>query len=148
VRDFFTDASTGSALVSLLGGAIIGVAASLLLLFNGRVAGISGIVDGLLRPRRGEWGWRAAFVLGLLAGGTLFAVLRPQALVPAAGSAPLLLAAGVLVGVGTRVGGGCTSGHGVCGLSRLSRRSVAGTATFMIAGMAAVAAVHLLRGAR
>jgi hypothetical protein len=129
---------------ALLGGALVGLAASLLLALNGKVAGVSGIVSGLVRPESGEWGWRAAFVLGLLGGGTLFAVFRPEVLAPARGAPWLMGAAGLLVGFGTRLGGGCTSGHGVCGLSRLSGRALVGTVTFMITGMATVAVAHQL----
>ncbi|SFL88950.1 YeeE/YedE family protein [Rugamonas rubra] len=130
---------------ALLGGALIGVAAALLILFNGRIAGISGILGGLLRPLRGDIGWRAAFIGGLLAAPvvySLFATLPPVSV--AAGDGALVLA-GLLVGVGTRYGSGCTSGHGVCGLSRLSWRSLAATAVFMGAGFATVFVTrHLL----
>lgn len=121
---------------ALVGGALIGAAASLLLAGIGRVAGISGIVDGLLLGERAERGWRAAFVLGLLAGGVVIGLVRPDAF-PAGPHAPLPLlgAAGLLVGVGTRLGSGCTSGHGVCGVARLSARSVAATVTFVAVGM-------------
>jgi uncharacterized membrane protein YedE/YeeE len=117
-------------LPSLLGGLLIGAAAAMLLLFNGRVAGVSGIVGGLLDPRTGEWGWRALFVAGLIAGGVVTRVVAPGAFgVIAPG--PVLALAGVLVGFGTRLGGGCTSGHGVCGISRGSPRSILATSTFM-----------------
>ena len=138
------EASTAA--VALLGGALIGLAAASLLLSNGRLAGISGIVGGLLRPAPGEWGWRAAFVLGLLGGGGLFAAFRPAAFATAARPLPLLALAGLIVGFGSRLGGGCTSGHGVCGLSRLSKRSLVGTLTFMFTGIATVALVHLVGG--
>lgn len=125
-------------LASLAGGALIGLAAALLVLFNGRIAGISGVLGGLLRPVRGDLGWRVAFVLGLVASPVAYAVF---AAVPVpridAGWAALLLA-GLLVGVGTRYGAGCTSGHGVCGLSRLSLRSLVATLTFMGAGFVTV----------
>ena len=123
---------------ALLGGALIGLAAAAFILFNGRIAGISGIVGGLLRPQRGEVGWRLAFVVGLLAAPLLYALwgTRPAARIEAG---PLtLLAAGFLVGVGTRYGAGCTSGHGVCGLSRLSPRSLVATLAFMGAGFLTV----------
>jgi uncharacterized membrane protein YedE/YeeE len=127
---------------ALLGGALIGAAVALLLLLNGRVAGISGIVSGLIRPRSSEWGWRALFALGLVGGGAVAQVLRPEALGPMGASIPVLAGAGVLVGFGTRLAGGCTSGHGVCGVSRLSRHSLAATAIFMgVAG----AVVFLVR---
>jgi uncharacterized membrane protein YedE/YeeE len=124
-----------SILLALGGGALIGVAASILWAFNGRIAGISGIVGGLLAPLRGDWGWRAWFVSGLLLGGLGAAVVSPERFdlsgVPAL---PFVALAGVLVGVGTRLGNGCTSGHGVCGTSRLSKRSIAATLTFMVTG--------------
>ena len=120
----------------LAGGALIGGAAAALLLLTGKTAGVSGIVDGLLRLEKGECGWKFAFVLGLLAGGAAMAWLRP-ALFPVAVPAPawVAVAAGLLVGFGTRLGGGCTSGHGVCGLGRLSKRSLVATLVFMAAGM-------------
>lgn len=135
---------------SLLGGMLIGLAASLLLLFNGRVAGISGIFGGLLAPRAGHVTWRVAFVAGLLAGGVALLAVHPSAF-PATESRPLgvIAVAGLLVGYGTRLGDGCTSGHGICGLSRRSARSLVATVTFMITGViAAIATGHLLGGAR
>jgi uncharacterized membrane protein YedE/YeeE len=129
----------------LLGGALIGLSASLLLLGSGKVAGISGIVAGLMRPAS-DRAWRALFVLGLLAGGAAVAALFPRAF----GSSPrplaLLAAAGVLVGFGARLGGGCTSGHGVCGLSRLSKRSLVATLTFMSTAAIAVYVSHSANG--
>jgi uncharacterized protein len=123
---------------SLGGGMLIGAAAALLVLLNGRVAGISGILGGLITPRRGEIAWRLAFVGGLLISPLIlkmFAV-NPTARIDA-GFGTLVLA-GLLVGVGTSYGSGCTSGHGVCGLSRLSPRSLVATAAFMAAGIATV----------
>jgi uncharacterized protein len=123
---------------SLTGGVFIGAAVALLLLINGRIAGISGIVGGLFRPLKGDVGWRLAFLLGMLGTPALYAML---ALLPAAhidAGYGTLVAAGLLVGVGTRYGSGCTSGHGVCGLSRFSPRSLVATATFMAAGFVAV----------
>lgn len=133
---------------ALIGGALIGLSASMMLLFNGRIAGVSGIVGGLLQPSRGEAPWRAAFLAGLLAGGLLLALVHPRALPsPAAAPSLGLVAAGLLVGFGTRLGNGCTSGHGVCGLSRLSFRSLVATAIFMGAAVATVFVVrHLLGG--
>ena len=123
---------------SLGGGLLIGVAAAMLVLLNGRVAGVSGILGGLLSPRPGEIGWRFAFIGGLLLAPAL---MRLAATLPAprieAGFATLVVA-GLAVGVGTSYGSGCTSGHGVCGLSRLSPRSLVATAAFMLAGMATV----------
>jgi uncharacterized protein len=123
---------------SAAGGALIGVAAAILVLMNGRIAGISGIVGGLLAPRGGETGWRIAFIAGLLAAPLLAGALQ---LLPAAridASLGALVIAGLLVGAGTSYGSGCTSGHGVCGLSRLSPRALVATAAFMAAGMATV----------
>jgi len=128
----------------LIGGALIGVAAALLLFINGRIAGISGILGGLIKSDvPGERGWRAAFILGLVAGAALYAIFRGGLpLVLQAGGTKLILA-GLLVGIGTRLGSGCTSGHGVCGLARRSPRSLVATMTFI-----AVAAltVFLTRG--
>ncbi|TAK86763.1 MAG: YeeE/YedE family protein [Aquabacterium sp.] len=125
-------------LASLAGGLLIGLAAAMLVLLNGRIAGISGILGGLLGPMKGDVLWRLAFVLGLVASPILYARFAPVP-VPRidAGWVGLVLA-GVLVGVGTRYGGGCTSGHGVCGLSRLSPRSLVATAAFMAAGFVTV----------
>jgi uncharacterized membrane protein YedE/YeeE len=123
---------------SAAGGILIGLAAAMLVLLNGRIAGISGIVGGLLVPRRGEIGWRLAFVAGLLLA-PLVASLSGYAVVPRMDAGfGMLVAAGLLVGVGTSYGSGCTSGHGVCGLSRLSPRSLVATAAFMVAGIATV----------
>lgn len=134
---------------ALVGGVLIGLGVAALWIVLGRVAGISGIVGELLRPARGDGGWRLAFVLGLVGGGGLMRVVAPATFPAAApGSLGLLAAAGVLVGFGTRLGNGCTSGHGLCGLSRLSPRSLVATGVFMALGMAAVAvARHLLGGA-
>ena len=130
---------------ALAGGVLIGIAAALLVLLNGRVAGISSIVGGLLRPARGEVAWRLAFVAGLVGAPLIYAVFAtlPQPQIDAGSG--VLVAAGLLVGIGTRCGGGCTSGHGVCGLSRLSWRSLVATLAFMAAGFAVVFVVrHLL----
>jgi uncharacterized membrane protein YedE/YeeE len=132
---------------SLAGGVLIGIAAALFALLNGRIAGISGVLGGLLRPVKGDLAWRAAFILGLVAAPLAYALFAP---VPAprigAGWGELVLA-GLLVGVGTRYGSGCTSGHGVCGLSRLSLRSLVATVAFMSAGFAAVSIIRHLIGA-
>ena len=132
---------------ALAGGVLIGNAAAMLLLLNGRIAGISGILGGLLKPARGDVGWRVAFIGGLLLAPlvyALFAVL-PQPQIDASHGA--LLAAGLLVGVGTRFGGGCTSGHGVCGISRLSLRSLVATLGFMGAGFVTVFVLrHVIGG--
>lgn len=134
--------------VALAGGALIGLSAVLLMLTNGRIAGISGIVGGLFGGGSGEAGWRLAFVAGLIAGP--FAATLSGAPLPEIGidaSVPVILVAGLLVGFGSRLGNGCTSGHGVCGLARLSRRSLAATLTFMTVGAAVVfVARHVLGG--
>jgi len=129
---------------SLAGGVLIGVAAAMLVLLNGRVAGISGIVGGLLRPRRGEIAWRFNFVAGLLAAPLLFALFGQASIPRIDAGFGALVAAGLLVGLGTSYGSGCTSGHGVCGLSRLSPRSLVATAAFMLAGVATVFIVRHL----
>ncbi len=130
---------------SFAGGILIGAAAAMLVLLNGRIAGISGIVGGLLTPRRADIGWRLAFVVGLFAA-PLLMLLFGQAVAPRIDAGfGMLVAAGLLVGIGTSYGSGCTSGHGVCGLSRLSPRSLAATAAFMLAGIATVfVARHLV----
>ena len=131
---------------ALAGGLLIGLAAALLLSFNGRIAGISGIMGGLLaRPRAEEFGWRAAFVLGLLLAPALYRLFAdlPESRIDAGWAT--LVAAGLMVGYGSRLGSGCTSGHGVCGLSRLSPRSLVATLTFMAAGFVTVfVARHML----
>lgn len=120
---------------SLIGGILIGLASIGLLAFNGRIAGISGITGGLLEPRSGDVGWRVAFVGGLVAGGLLMGSLKPEWFEYAIDrSVATVVVAGLVVGFGTRVGSGCTSGHGVCGISRLSVRSVIATVTFMATG--------------
>lgn len=134
---------------ALAGGALIGLSASLLLLTHGKIAGISGILGGLLERGTDERGYRAWFLAGLLASGALLVVLRPSAFPTAPTSSLGLTAiAGLLVGFGTRLGNGCTSGHGVCGLSRLSTRSLVATVTFIAAGMTTVFVKGLLGGAR
>ncbi len=134
-------------LTALAGGALIGLAASIFLLATGRVAGISGIVFGLLTPRPGDLAWRVAFVVGLVAAGVVAVAIAPQTVATASGRGPVaMLVAGVIVGYGTRLGNGCTSGHGVCGLSRFSGRSLAATLTFMTTGIATVTAVDALFG--
>jgi uncharacterized protein len=119
---------------ALLGGSLLGLAACLLLLAVGRIAGISGIVAGLFAPARDDRSWRLAFVPGLVAGCFLARTAGADTPPVVLGSVPQLVLAGLLVGFGTRLGNGCTSGHGVCGLARLSPRSLAATATFMAAG--------------
>ncbi|GAA0410174.1 YeeE/YedE family protein [Massilia aurea] len=130
---------------ALGGGLLIGLAVALFVLFNGRIAGISGIVGGLLRPAPGERGWRIAFLLGLVAAPLVYTLAAPMPAMRIDAGTGTLIAAGLLVGVGTRYGAGCTSGHGVCGLARGSARSLAATLAFMGAGFATVFIVrHLL----
>jgi len=130
---------------SLAGGLLIGTAAAMFLLLNGRIAGISGILGGLLRPTAGDIGWRVAFILGLVAAPLLYQMAAPLPAVQINAGTALLVVAGLLVGIGTRYGSGCTSGHGVCGLSRLSPRSMVATAAFMVAGFVTVFVVrHLI----
>jgi uncharacterized membrane protein YedE/YeeE len=135
-------------LAALAGGALIGLASGLLMLWLGRIAGISGIFHGAFEPTAaaaGERAWRMAFVGGLVAAGVLLALLAPTAassapaasVLPAGPRALWLVVAGLLVGFGTRMGSGCTSGHGVCGLARLSMRSLSAVLTFMACGVAA-----------
>lgn len=131
--------------MSLSGGVVLGVASALFVLLNGRVLGISGIVGGLLPPKAGDAGWRLAFLLGLFAAPVVFGLLAPAGLLQAPrieASHGLIVVAGLLVGLGTRYGSGCTSGHGVCGLSRLSPRSLVATLAFMAAGFAIVFVVR------
>lgn len=131
----------------LIGGALIGLSASVMLLFNGRISGISGIFGGLLRPAAGDIGWRAAFVGGLLLAGVVTAGVSPEAIAPSPNRSMATVAlAGLVVGLGVRLGNGCTSGHGVCGLSRLSRRSIVATLVFMGTGMATASLIQLFSG--
>ena len=129
-------------LPALLGGVLIGISATLLLLLNGRIAGIAGIVYGVTQRASGdEWAWRAAFIAGLIvAGGIAMRVLGTAT--PSPASVPVLVLAGLAVGFGTRLGNGCTSGHGVCGLARLSKRSLVAVATFMAV---AIVTVYVMR---
>jgi uncharacterized membrane protein YedE/YeeE len=136
---------------ALLGGVLIGLGATLLLVANGRVAGISGISGGLLEDNPGDRGWRAAFLAGLGVGGMVLLWLRPESFPTALHgnlprSAGALAVAGLLVGFGTRLGSGCTSGHGVCGISRGSARSLAATATFMLTAGVTVFVVRTVFG--
>jgi len=135
-------------LPALAGGLLIGLAAALLWLGNGRTAGVSGIVGGIVRPTRADLAWRSAFVVGLVLAGAVALLARPELIAPSPRPLAVLACAGLLVGVGTRVGGGCTSGHGVCGLGRGSRRSLFATLTFVAAGMLTVTVVRLWGGPR
>lgn len=129
-----------------IGGVVLGAAVALLILANGRVAGISGIVGGLLRPRVGDIGWRLAFVAGLLISPLLYSAFAGAPSIAIDASFPTMILAGLVVGVGVRYGGGCTSGHGVCGISRLSPRSVVATASFVATGFATVYVLRHLIG--
>jgi uncharacterized membrane protein YedE/YeeE len=132
---------------SLIGGVLIGLSGALLLISGGRIAGISGIVGGLLAPFESESPWRLAFVIGLIGASIALFAGHPAAFAQGAPASPWVLAvAGLLVGVGTRVGSGCTSGHGVCGIGRFSLRSLIATAVFIIAGILAVALARQLTG--
>ncbi len=124
---------------ALFGGALIGSAVSLMLLWNGRVTGISGIINGVINPVKGDTDWRIFFVSGLFLGGLFLRLLNPEVFINTINQEPwIIVSAGLLVGIGTIMGSGCTSGHGICGISRLSPRSLAATGVFMIAGMIAV----------
>jgi uncharacterized protein len=123
----------------LVGGLLIGLAVALMLLLNGRIAGVSGIVGGMVNPKAGDTGWRAAFVVGLPLGALAYILLAGGPTpVDVLASPPAILIGGLLVGFGTRMGSGCTSGHGLCGLSLLSRRSVVATAVFFGVAMVTV----------
>lgn len=136
-----------SILMALIGGALIGLAASLMLLLNGRVTGVSGIANGLLQYLKGDVAWRAAFVGGLVVGGFVFYKMSPELFVNSSGrSSQMIAVAGVIVGFGTVLGSGCTSGHGVCGISRLSPRSLVATVIFMLVGMATATLVRFASG--
>ncbi len=127
---------------ALVGGLLIGLAAASFILLNGRIAGISGILGGLLAPRSGEIGWRIAFILGLIVAPAAWLMMAELPAIRIEADYPAIIAAGLLVGIGTRYGSGCTSGHGVCGLSRLSPRSLTATLCFMATGFVTV---YLLR---
>ena len=131
---------------ALAGGMVIGLAAAMLVLLNGRIAGISGVIGGLFKPVKGDVAWRVVFVLGLASAPWVYALFAalPQPRIDASFAA--LVIAGLLVGVGTRYGSGCTSGHGVCGLARLSPRSLVATVAFMAAGFVTVFVTRHLLG--
>ena len=135
-------------LSAAIGGALIGLSSVLLMLLTGRIAGISGILGGLLNPRSGEIGWRIAFIAGLILAPLLAGLIghgMPSPQMPA--SWAVIIGAGLLVGFGTRLAGGCTSGHGICGISRLSARSIAATVIFMAVAIATVALTRHVFGA-
>jgi uncharacterized protein len=123
---------------ALGGGLLIGIATALLLLASGRIAGVSGILGGMLRPSPGDLGWRVAFVAGMLLAPIAFVALGSPPTLQIGAGYPTLILGGLLVGFGTRLGSGCTSGHGVCGVARASARSIAATLIFMLAGFATV----------
>ena len=123
---------------SLAGGILLGIASSLFILVNGRILGISGILGGLFRPVKGDTGWRLSFLAGMLVAPTLYALFASPIVARIDASWATVVIAGLLVGIGTRYGSGCTSGHGVCGLSRLSPRSLVATVAFMGAGFVTV----------
>jgi len=132
---------------ALAGGALIGLSASVLLMGLGRIAGISGVLGGLLAPKRGDISWRAAFIGGLVLAGFVMWLVSPDSFSGSPRSLAVVALAGALVGIGTRIGNGCTSGHGVCGLSRLSIRSLVATVTFIATGIGTVTLVRMLGGA-
>ncbi len=137
-----TDATT-TWLIALAGGVLIGLAATLLLWLNGRVAGVSGILNGVIFPKSADVAWRTTFLIGLIAAGGAYMAFVPDAPLPRTDYTRAgLIIAGLLVGFGTRMGNGCTSGHGVCGLARLSMRSFVAVLTFMAT---AIATTYLVR---
>ena len=133
---------------ALLGGALIGVAVSVMLMFTGRVTGISGIIGGLLNPQTPDKSWRLLFILGLVVGGGILRFFSSGELflISTRASTPDYILAGLLVGFGTLLGNGCTSGHGVCGISRFSLRSLIATMTFIFSGAVSVLVFRLIRG--
>lgn len=129
---------------SLFGGILLGISATILLLVNGKIAGISGIMNGIMSPKKGDYSWRLLFAVGMIAGG-LISVLMLGVAVPSTANLSLgmVIAAGLLVGIGTRLGNGCTSGHGICGMGRLSKRSIVATCVFMaVAGLTVFVRLH------
>lgn len=132
---------------ALIGGVLIGLAVSLMMLFNGRVTGISGIIGGMLKPQKSDFLWRFSFLGGLLFGGLILSLLKPDVLVQVSHARWFdYVIAGTLVGFGTLMGNGCTSGHGVCGISRFSVRSIMATVTFIMFGIVSVLIFKFLRG--
>ncbi len=131
---------------ALAGGALIGLSATLFVLLNGRIAGISGLIGGLLTAARGDLAWRIAFLIGLIGAPLAYALFAALPVLRIDASYSALCLAGLLVGIGTRYGAGCTSGHGVCGLARLSPRSLVATLTFMGAGFSTVFFIRHIAG--
>jgi uncharacterized membrane protein YedE/YeeE len=136
-----------SPLPALAGGVLIGIATALLLLVNGRTAGVSGMLAGLVSPIRGDTLWRALFLGGLLLAGALGVLVAPESIAPSSRGLGALALAGLLVGAGTRLSNGCTSGHGICGVARGSLRSIAATCTFVLTGMITVGVLRAWGGA-
>lgn len=132
---------------ALAGGALIGAASAIFVLFNGRIAGITGILGGLLRPKIRDIGWRLAFILGLITAPLVWQLFSPLPAIQIDAGNTLLAIAGLIVGISTRYGSGCTSGHGVCGISRLSPRSIVATLAFMGTGFLTVYIVRHILGA-
>ncbi|EGR1172010.1 YeeE/YedE family protein [Vibrio parahaemolyticus] len=131
---------------SLFGGILLGISATILLLVNGKIAGISGIMNGIMSPKKGDYSWRLLFAVGMIAGG-LISVLMLGVAAPSTANLSLgmVISAGLLVGIGTRLGNGCTSGHGICGMGRLSKRSIVATCVFMaVAGLTVFVRLHLV----
>ncbi|WP_253663753.1 YeeE/YedE family protein [Vibrio sp. Y20_XG_PY13] len=131
---------------SLFGGILLGISATILLLVNGKIAGISGIMNGIMSPKKGDYSWRLLFAVGMIAGG-LISVLMLGVAAPSTANLSLgmVIAAGLLVGIGTRLGNGCTSGHGICGMGRLSKRSIVAACVFMaVAGLTVFVRLHLV----
>ena len=132
---------------AIMGGVLIGLAVSMMMLFNGRVTGISGILSGVVKPKKNDLDWRLAFIGGLLFGGVILQYYRPESFIQVSSATWIdYMAAGLLVGFGTLLGNGCTSGHGVCGISRLSTRSIVATLTFIIFGVVSVLIFKFFRG--
>ncbi len=143
--------SLDTILISLAGGVMIGLSAVMLMALNGRIAGISGIVGGLVNPSMikggvGQWGWRLAFVTGLVASPLLYGLVAELPVLVQPRNIGVIILGGLIVGFGTRLGGGCTSGHGVCGMARLSQRSIVATVTFMLTGFATVYVFNMIGG--
>ncbi|RXP92084.1 YeeE/YedE family protein [Vibrio parahaemolyticus] len=131
---------------SLFGGILLGISATILLLVNGKIAGISGIMNGIMSPKKGDYSWRLLFAVGMIAGGLISVLMLGVAVHSTANlSLGMVIAAGLLVGIGTRLGNGCTSGHGICGMGRLSKRSIVATCVFMVvAGLTVFVRLHLV----
>jgi uncharacterized protein len=129
---------------ALIGGMLIGAAASMLISLNGKIAGVSGILGGLLPPKKNDTAWRLLFILGLVVSPIIYSLFNPLPSVSVNANSMQIITAGLLVGLGTRYGSGCTSGHGVCGIARLSSRSIAATITFILTGALTVYLLRLL----